>query len=241
MIGIGLSFPGIIRLNQKSGWWQRKQWFWAHEGKTGRRGLPTLVKSREDDGEAKYVEVDEETASLDDFLAMMEGEKQVEYGLEEFEKYNRGVGFGEDEEFDDVGPDHKCGYVALIGLPNVGKSTLLNSLIGQKLAIVTNKAQTTRQRVRGLLSEKDFQIILYDTPGIITRFKTRLDGKMMTSVRKTVDESDVVLMLVDAADDPKADVEMLQPPKNWNGPPMAVILNKMDLLSRQDRNELRDW
>ena len=77
---------------------------------------------------------------------------------------------------------HKAGYVTLIGRPNVGKSTLMNSLVGQKLSIVTRKAQTTRHRILGLVSGVGFQIIFLDTPGVIWSMRTELDRKMMDSI-----------------------------------------------------------
>lgn len=187
-------------------------------------------------------------ADLQQMIELLEEEpvpKELEYGIEEFEKYNTNVFFDNDNDddggFSEAGPDHKSGYVALIGLPNVGKSTLLNSIVGQKLAIVTQKAQTTRHRIRGLVSGDNFQMVFFDTPGIITRFKTKLDEKMMSSVRQAVDDSDAVLMLVDTTDDPKADIEMIQPPKDWSGPPMAVVLNKADLIPPMKRKKLYDW
>lgn len=198
-------------------------------------------------GEEVVTDGEDVDADLQKMIELLEEEgvpMELEYGIEEFEKYNTNVYFEDgldDGALEEGGPDHKSGYVALIGLPNVGKSTLLNSIVGQKLAIVTKKAQTTRHRIRGLVSGENFQMVFFDTPGIITRYKTKLDEKMMKSVRQAVNDSDAVLMLVDSTDDPKADIEMIQPPKDWSGPPMAVVLNKVDLVSPGERQELCDW
>jgi GTP-binding protein Era len=92
---------------------------------------------------------------------------------------------------------HKAGYVALVGEPNVGKSTLMNSLLGQKISIVTNKPQTTRHKVLGILTGDNFQIVFLDTPGIIAP-KYLLQEVMMRFSSSALDEADVVLLLVDA-------------------------------------------
>ena len=92
-----------------------------------------------------------------------------------------------------IPPDHRSGYVALIGKPNVGKSTLLNALLGRKLSIVTPKAQTTRHRVLGIYSDEAMQIIFLDTPGIITpRYK--LQEVMMRAVSGAVADADLLVM-----------------------------------------------
>ena len=96
-------------------------------------------------------------------------------------------GFGENGELDE---SHKAGYVTLIGRPNVGKSTLMNSLVGQKLSIVTRKAQTTRHRILGLVSGDGFQIVFLDTPGVIWSMKTELDRKMMDSISQVKTPTD---------------------------------------------------
>ena len=92
---------------------------------------------------------------------------------------------------------HKAGYVALVGEPNVGKSTLMNSLLGQKISIVTNKPQTTRHKILGILSGDHYQIVFLDTPGIIAP-KYRLQEVMMDYSTSALVEADVVLLLVDA-------------------------------------------
>src|SRR6185503_5556804 len=94
----------------------------------------------------------------------------------------------------------KSGFVNIFGRPNAGKSTLLNALMGEKLAIVSHKVQTTRHRIKGILTEKDYQVIFSDTPGIIEP-KYKLHEKMMEAVKGALEDADVALLLVDIKDD----------------------------------------
>ena len=94
----------------------------------------------------------------------------------------------------------KSGFVNIFGRPNSGKSTLLNLLIGEKLAIVSSKVQTTRHRIKGIITGKDYQLILSDTPGIIEP-KYKLHQKMMQAVKNSLEDADVALLLVDINDD----------------------------------------
>jgi GTP-binding protein Era len=91
----------------------------------------------------------------------------------------------------------KSGFVTIIGKPNAGKSTLLNALVGEKLSIITTKAQTTRHRIRGILNTKDFQIVFSDTPGVIDT-KYALHKSMMKAVDESLEDADVLLFLFDA-------------------------------------------
>src|SRR5213595_1705599 len=93
----------------------------------------------------------------------------------------------------------KSGFVNIFGKPNAGKSTLLNALMGEKLAIVSKKVQTTRHRIKGILTEEDYQIIFSDTPGIIEP-KYKLHEKMMKAVKSALEDADVALLLVDIND-----------------------------------------
>src|SRR5687767_5280038 len=90
----------------------------------------------------------------------------------------------------------KAGFVSIFGRPNAGKSTLLNALMGEKLAIVSPKVQTTRHRIKGIITEKDYQVIFSDTPGIIEP-KYKLHEKMMQAVKSAMEDADVGLLLVD--------------------------------------------
>src|SRR5215211_687174 len=93
----------------------------------------------------------------------------------------------------------KTGFVTIFGRPNAGKSTLLNAFMGEKLAIVSPRVQTTRHRIKGILTEKNYQIIFSDTPGIIEP-KYRLHEKMMQAVRSALQDGDLALLIVDAND-----------------------------------------
>ena len=98
---------------------------------------------------------------------------------------------------------HKAGFVNIFGPPNAGKSTLMNALLGERLAIVSPKVQTTRHRILGILTEPEYQIIFSDTPGIIDP-QYKLHNKMMQQVRSAVEDADVDLLIVDATDNPDA-------------------------------------
>ena len=125
----------------------------------------------------------------------------------------------------------RCGYVALIGAPNAGKSTLLNRLVGQKLAIVTPKVQTTRSRLLGIATEGNTQLIFVDTPGIFAP-RRRLDRAMVAAAWAGAGDADVAILLVDAAhgvdDDTKRIVARLKDDKR----PAILGLNKIDLVRR---------
>src|SRR5690348_6723390 len=94
----------------------------------------------------------------------------------------------------------KVGFVNIFGRPNAGKSTLLNALMGEKLAIVSSKVQTTRNRIKGILSEENYQVVISDTPGIIDP-QYKLHEKMMQSVKSSLEDADVALLIVDINDD----------------------------------------
>jgi len=134
----------------------------------------------------------------------------------------------------------RCGYVALIGAPNAGKSTLLNQLVGQKLAIVTPKVQTTRSRLLGIASEGDAQLIFVDTPGIFAP-RRRLDRAMVAAAWAGASDADVTVLLVDAAhtgadDDTRGIVERLKSAHR----PAILALNKIDLVRRDTLLSLAD-
>ncbi len=122
----------------------------------------------------------------------------------------------------------RTGYVALIGKPNVGKSTLLNALMGQKLSIVTPKAQTTRHRVLGILTEEHHQVIFLDTPGIMDP-NTSLDQSMMQKVRDSVIDADLVIFLADARTT-EPDLKSLDTIKHRS---VILALNKTDLVKQE--------
>jgi GTP-binding protein Era len=122
----------------------------------------------------------------------------------------------------------RSGYVAVVGRPNVGKSTLMNALVGQKLSIVTQKAQTTRHRILGILSTDDYQVIFLDTPGVIDPHYG-LQDLMMQTVRRAMLDADVVLHMVDGTKASGANLDMLPDPE---GRPAILVINKMDIASK---------
>ncbi len=125
----------------------------------------------------------------------------------------------------------KCGFVALIGAPNAGKSTLLNRLTGAKVSIVTPKAQTTRARVLGILMRDTAQILFVDTPGIFNP-KRRLDRAMVAAAWDGAGEADYVLLLVDAKQGLTTAVREIIGKLAATGRKMALVLNKVDLIDR---------
>lgn len=125
----------------------------------------------------------------------------------------------------EVSAEFRCGYVALVGKPNAGKSTLMNALLGQKLSIVTPKAQTTRHRVLGIFTDERAQVIFLDTPGVI-KPAYKLQERMMQSVESAVMDADLVVFLVDASQG-QLPVHALQHLKDQ---PAILVINKMDLI-----------
>ena len=124
---------------------------------------------------------------------------------------------------------HRSGYVAIVGKPNAGKSTLLNALLGQKLSIVTSKPQTTRHRVLGILSDADSQIIFLDTPGVIEP-RYGLQESMMRSVRRAVVDADLILFIADVTRESPDTLSLAE----LGNVPAVLVLNKMDLIRSED-------
>ncbi|AWI89063.1 GTPase Era [Methylorubrum aminovorans] len=131
----------------------------------------------------------------------------------------------------------RAGFVALIGVPNAGKSTLLNALVGAKVSIVSRKVQTTRALVRGIVMEGDAQIVLVDTPGIFAP-KRRLDRAMVHSAWSGAADADAVCLLVDARKGADEEVETILRRLPEVKRPKILILNKIDLIARERLLEL---
>ena len=128
--------------------------------------------------------------------------------------------------------EYKSGYVAIIGEPNVGKSTLLNALLQQKISIVTPKPQTTRQRILGILSEEGYQIIFLDTPGLV-KPHYQLHSFMLEEIRSSIQDADIVLLMVDAGHPYPAEIKEWE--KNLQDHPNLVLaLNKIDLVKKDE-------
>lgn len=130
---------------------------------------------------------------------------------------------------------HKAGFVSIIGKPNVGKSTLMNAILGEKISIISPKVQTTRHRIKGILSKPEYQIVFSDTPGIIEP-KYKLQGSMMKFVNDSIEDSDVVLFITDS-DKRNHESELLEKIKLIKSP-LLIVINKIDLLNTNDVKEL---
>lgn len=126
---------------------------------------------------------------------------------------------------------HKSGFVNIIGNPNVGKSTLMNALIGQNLSIITNKAQTTRHRIKGILSDENYQIVFSDTPGII-KPAYKLQESMMQYVKSAFQDADVILYVVEIGEQNLKDKDIFEKIKKLKIP-LIILLNKIDLVTQE--------
>jgi GTP-binding protein Era len=124
----------------------------------------------------------------------------------------------------------RCGFVALVGAPNAGKSTLLNALVGTKVSIVTHKAQTTRAQIRGVVTEGEGQIIFIDTPGIFTP-KRRLDRAMVGAAWSGAGDADIVALILDAEKGVTPEIEALLEGLQQIPHPKVLVLNKVDLIN----------
>lgn len=131
--------------------------------------------------------------------------------------------------------EQRCGYIAILGAPNAGKSTLLNKLVGQKVSIVSPKVQTTRTRITAIAVEGDAQLVFVDTPGIFRTAKRRLERAMLDAAWAGAKDGDVILLLVDAERgydaESRAIVAALK--KEGGRRPVALALNKIDLVKRE--------
>ena len=133
---------------------------------------------------------------------------------------------------------HKAGFVNIIGNPNVGKSTLMNALVGERLSIITSKAQTTRHRILGVVSGEDFQIVFSDTPGIL-KPSYKLQESMMKFVTGAVNDADVILYVTDTVEQSDRSNDILEKIRQSDIPTLAVI-NKIDLTTPEKLEELVD-
>ena len=133
---------------------------------------------------------------------------------------------------------HKSGFVNIIGNPNVGKSTLMNALVGEKLSIITSKAQTTRHRIMGIVSSEDFQIVYSDTPGIL-KPSYKLQESMMKFVTGAVADADVILYVTDTVERGERSAEIIDRIRQ-SGVPAIVVINKIDLTTPEALEALVD-
>lgn len=122
--------------------------------------------------------------------------------------------------------NYRCGFVAIIARPNVGKSTLLNHLIGQKISITSKKAQTTRHKIKGIYTSSEAQLIFIDTPGFQTTYQNAINQKLNENVLKAIQDSDLILFVVEANRYTEADEKILK--KISEKKPTILVINKID-------------
>jgi GTPase len=130
---------------------------------------------------------------------------------------------------------HKAGFVSIVGSPNVGKSTLMNRLMGEKLSIVTSKAQTTRHRILGIMNEEEYQIVFSDTPGVVNS-AYKLHDQMMTYVNTSLQDADVLLFITDIYEDEMNHAETLEKISKMKVP-ILLLVNKMDKSDQEKLGE----
>ena len=128
---------------------------------------------------------------------------------------------------------YKSGFVTLIGRPNVGKSTLMNHLIGQKIAITSNKPQTTRNRIQTVLTTEEGQIVFLDTPGI-HKAKNKLGDYMVGVAKRTMEEVDVILWLVEPTDYIGAGEQAILDKLRTTNTPVILVINKTDTVKKEE-------
>ena len=126
---------------------------------------------------------------------------------------------------------HKSGFVNIVGNPNVGKSTLMNALVGERISIITSKAQTTRHRIFGIVNGDDFQIVYSDTPGVLTP-NYRLQESMLKFSKSALTDADVLLYVTDVFDVYEKNIEFVEKVK-LNPAPLLLVINKIDLIDEE--------
>ncbi len=131
---------------------------------------------------------------------------------------------------------HKSGFVNIVGNPNVGKSTLMNVLVGERISIITSKSQTTRHRIMGIVNGEDFQIVYSDTPGVL-KPNYRLQESMLSFSRSALTDADVLLYVTDVYDNPDKNSDFVEKVK-MQTIPIILLINKIDLIDQQRLEEL---
>ena len=134
---------------------------------------------------------------------------------------------------------HRAGFVNIIGNPNVGKSTLMNALVGEKLSIVTAKAQTTRHRIMGIVNGEDYQIVYSDTP-VILKPNYRLQESMMNFVDTAIGDADIILYVTDTVEKGDKNADYIAKLKNLECP-VVLVINKIDVSTQEKVLELMSW
>jgi GTP-binding protein Era len=126
---------------------------------------------------------------------------------------------------------HKSGFVNIVGNPNVGKSTLMNAMIGERLSIITSKAQTTRHRIHGIVSTDDYQIVFSDTPGVL-KPNYKLQESMLAQSKSALVDADILLYVTDVLETTTKNLDFIESVNNIDVP-VLVVLNKIDLMTQE--------
>jgi GTP-binding protein Era len=134
--------------------------------------------------------------------------------------------------------NHRSGFVNILGNPNVGKSTIMNALVGEKLSIITPKAQTTRHRIMGIVNGEDYQIVYSDTPGIL-RPQYKLQETMMNFVNSALSDADLILYVTDVTERTANEGEYIDKIKD-SGLPVIIAVNKVDLTTQENLEKIVD-
>lgn len=129
--------------------------------------------------------------------------------------------------------EHKSGFVNIVGNPNVGKSTLMNDLVGERISIITSKAQTTRHRITGIVNTPDYQIVFSDTPGVLTP-KYKLQESMLNFSEGALVDADILLYVTDVVEDPAKNADFLEKVAKEKIP-VILVINKIDLVKDQQQ------
>ena len=129
----------------------------------------------------------------------------------------------------------KSGFVNIVGNPNVGKSTLMNKLVGDKVSIITNKSQTTRHRIIGIVNEENLQIVYSDTPGVLHP-SYKMQEQMLIFSKSALSDADVLLYVTDTQEDPEKNIEFLDAVRHSEAP-VLVLINKVDLTKSPEEVE----
>jgi GTPase len=135
---------------------------------------------------------------------------------------------------------HRSGFVNIIGHPNVGKSTLMNALVGERMSIITNKPQTTRHRIQGILSGEDFQIVFSDTPGVVDKPAYKMHQAMNSFVHSTFEDADLMLLVVDINETWQEEDHLLQKLAKVKAP-LVLVINKIDTATEEKLSEVKTF
>ncbi len=135
---------------------------------------------------------------------------------------------------------HKAGFVNIVGNPNVGKSTLMNALVGERISIITSKAQTTRHRIMGIVNGEDFQIVYSDTPGVL-KPNYKLQESMLGFSQSALTDADVLLYVTDVMDSPEKNAFFLEKVRKIDHIKTILIINKIDLIDQEKLEALVDF